>query len=77
MSANFRILLDMQDYQKRILDVITSDEIDKYFNCTVFAEKENKVSYKSAMIHGMAIASLLASDCKLVIAEERYGEKHE
>ena len=77
MDSNYKILIDVQEYQKRILDVMTSEEIDKYFNCTVFNEKEDKVGYKSAMIHGMCIASLLTTDCDLVIAEERYGEKHE
>ena len=69
---NYKILIDKKEFQHRIKDCITSDELDKFFNCTVFADKSE---YRYAMIHGMIIASMLASDCELFFTKEELESK--
>lgn len=66
MEGKYKVLIDSQEFQRRILDLITTEELDKFFNCTVYAEEENSNSYKAAMIHGMCIASMMTSDCNQV-----------
>lgn len=61
MENNYRIAVDVNEFQKKVLDYICSDELDKMINNTVFAEKPE---CKSAIIHGMAIASMLTSACE-------------
>lgn len=68
-NKKYIVMIDTQEFQKRILDLITTEEIDKYFNCTIFAEKKDRQSYKAAMIHGMCIASMMVSDCNCKIIE--------
>ena len=62
-NAQYISLVNSSDYQNRVLKCITSDELDKYFNCTVFSDKPE---CRQAMIHGMAIAAMLISDCTIV-----------
>lgn len=50
--------IDIKEFQTKILEFIASDEIDKFFNCTTFA---NIPECKQAMIYGMCIASMLTS----------------
>ena len=70
MEVKYQVLIDSQEFQRRILDLITTEDLDKFFNCTVYAEKENSNSYKAAMIHGMCIASMMTSDCNQVFVRE-------
>ena len=51
----------MDEYQKRVLDCISSKEIDKYLESSVYAGKDE---CRQAMIFGMCIASMLTSDLK-------------
>ena len=60
-DRKYSMFIDIDEFQKRILDCITSKEVDKYFDCTVFAEKPE---CKQAMIHGMLIASMMTSQCE-------------
>ena len=64
------ILINQVDFQKKILDCITSEEVDKYFYSAQF---KNDSQCRQAMIYGMTIASLLANQCKPKIVIE--GEK--
>ena len=66
MEYTYRKLIDSKEFQQKILDIISSEELDKFFNNTVFAEKENSDSYKAAMIHGMCVASMMVCDCEPV-----------
>lgn len=50
--------IDIREFQTKILEFISSDEIDKFFNCTTFA---NIPECKQAMIYGMCIAAMLTS----------------
>lgn len=74
MEVKYKILIDSQEFQRRILDLITTDELDKFFNRTVYAEKENSNSYKTAMIHGMCIASMMTSQCDPVFVREEISK---
>lgn len=74
MEVKYKVLIDSQEFQRKILDLITTKELDKLFNCTIYAEKENSDSYKAAMIHGMCIASMMTSDCNLVFVREEINE---
>lgn len=63
---DYSILIDSEEFHKRVLDCIGSEEIDKFFNNTVFADDTN---YKFSMIHGMCIAAMLTSDCSQICAK--------
>ena len=66
-----KVLVDTMEFQKRIMDCITSEELDKFFECTTFSG-DNKC--RQAMIHGMCIAAMMASDCNLVFLEDLENE---
>lgn len=57
----YHVFIKTDEFQKRILHCITSEEINKFFNNTVF---NDDVRYKEAMVHGMLIASMMTSYCK-------------
>lgn len=65
---NYSILIDSEEFHKRIIDCTCSEEIDKFFNNTVFADD---INCKFAMMHGMCIASMLTSDCSQIYAKKR------
>lgn len=72
MEYKYRVLIDSEELHQKILDVITTEkEINKIFNSTIFAEKENSDSYKMAMIHGMCMASMMTSYCEPVCIKEK------
>lgn len=62
-----KVFIDIKEFQTKILEFISSDEIDKFFNCTIFA---NIPECKQAMIHGMCIASMLTSRCEEISSIE-------
>ena len=72
------ILIDMEEFQGKILNVISKD-IDKIFNETVFLNSShNKDELRLAMIHGMVMASLYTSQCtQYIVNEEGKGENNE
>lgn len=53
------VMVDVNEYQKRVLDCITTGEIDKFLDNSVYKDKSE---CKQAMIYGMCIASMLTSD---------------
>lgn len=61
MEEKYEILVDRKEFQQKILDYIGSDEMDKMINNTVFKDKPE---CKNAIIHGMAIAAMLISQCE-------------
>lgn len=63
MNDNYKLYIEVSEFQQKVLDYITSGEIDKMINATIFADKPD---CKRAMIHGMVIASMLTSRCKLI-----------
>ena len=69
-SNEAMILIDKVDFQKKILDCITSEEVDKYFYSAHFKEDSQ---CRQAMIYGLTIASLLANICqtKIIINNEK------
>lgn len=72
MENNFTKVIDTQDFQQKVLDYISSDELDEMINNTVFA---GKPECKSAITHGMAIASMLTSTCEpMYIKNNKNGE---
>ena len=66
-----KLLVDTSEYQKRVLDCIGSEEIDKFFGSTVFAGLLESNMCKQAMIHGMIIASMMTSQCNHVVVMKR------
>lgn len=66
-----KLLIDISEYQQKVLDCISSEEINKFFNSTMFAGTPESSMCKQAMIHGMAIASMITSRCNHVIVEKR------
>lgn len=53
-----KVFIDIKEFQTKILEFIASDEMDKFFSCTTFADIPE---CKQAMIYGMCIASMLTS----------------
>lgn len=62
----FVILFDSIKFQQMILDCISSGEIDKFYNNTIFSDDPK---CKQAMIHGMVIASMMTSKCSYTLAK--------
>lgn len=73
MDNSFIKVIDAQEFQQKVLDYISSDELDEMINNTVFA---GKPEYKSAIAHGMAIASMLTSICKSMYIKDNKMEKN-
>lgn len=60
-KESYRVLIDLKELQQKVLDYIESEEIDKMIRSTIF---DGKPECRSAIIHGMCIASMLASYCE-------------
>ena len=58
--------INIEEFQKRVIDCITSDEIEKLFQGTNFYDKPE---CKQAMIHGMCIACMMTSYCTRYIKD--------
>lgn len=68
-----KILIDSTEFQQKVLDYISSCEIDKMIDAAVFKDNQE---CKQAIIHGMAIASMLTSRCKQIEINEGTGMKN-
>lgn len=64
---NYKILIEKLELQKKVLNYIYSDDFDKMIDNTIFKEDEK---CRGAMIHGMIIAVMLASECEHCYIEE-------
>ena len=72
MKDKYRILIDSEEFQQKILYYIGSEEIDKMIDSTVF--KDNP-ECKSAIIHGMVIAAMITSRCEQFCIEDKEESK--
>lgn len=71
---NYKVLINSTELQQKILDYIASEEFNKMVDSTVFRD-DNQC--KLAIIHGMAIASMLTCRCKpLYINLKQEDRKH-
>lgn len=71
---NYKILIDSTELQQKVLDYIASEEFNKMVDSTIFID-DNQC--KLAIIHGMAIASMLTCRCKpLYIDFKKEDRKH-
>ena len=61
MEDKYSTFIDSKEFQAKILEFISSDEIDRFFNCTIFADIPE---CRQAMIHGMCIASMMTCKCE-------------
>lgn len=73
-KVRYKRVVDSNDLQQKILNVVTSDEIDKYFNNTIFVNESDSQKYKQAMIHGMIVAGMLVCQCEQIYIEEKSNE---
>lgn len=62
-----KLLIDSTEYQQKVLDSISSEEIDKFFGATYFKNLPEADMCKQAMIYGMAIASMMTSRCDRIV----------
>lgn len=62
-----RILVDVNEFQRKVLDYIHSDKLDKMISNTIFSDN---LEYKNAIIQGMIIASMLTSKCELTCVKD-------
>lgn len=58
---NYKVLIDSTELQRKVLDYIASEEFNKMVDSTVFRDN---IQCKLAIIHGMAIASMLTYRCE-------------
>lgn len=73
MNKTGKVYINLEDFQKFILDYIQSDEIHKAFESTVFANDAASELCFQAMQHGLIWGSLLAATSqlpKLIYIEE-------
>lgn len=61
-----KVFIEVDKFQQKILECISSGEVDEYFNSSMFT---NIPGAKGAMIYGMCIASLLTSKCDQIIGK--------
>lgn len=73
MNKTGSIYINLEDFQKFILNYIQSDEINKAFESTIFANDTGKSEICfQAMQHGLIWGSLLANQLpKLIYIEEK------
>lgn len=71
---DYKILIDPSEFQQKVLDYIGSDELDKMIDNTVF---KNNPECKSAITHGMAIASMLTSRCEKIYVKKETKPTYE
>lgn len=67
MEYGYRMFIDPTEFNQKVLDYISSDELDKMVDSTVFKDKPE---CKNAIIHGMIIASMLTCRCKSIYVKE-------
>ena len=71
---NYKVLIDSTELQKEVLEYIASEEFNKMVDSTVFTDNNQ---CKMAIIHGMAIASMLTCRCEsFCINFKEEGRKH-
>lgn len=73
---DYKVLIDSQEFQSKVLDFIDSTEFNTLFRSSVFNtcnEYENKKN-KGAIIHGMMLASMMTSKCKPLCVKEKIEE---
>lgn len=63
MEDNCKIVVDIKEFQEKVLDYIKSDKIEKLLDSTIYADNKE---CKSVMIYGMTIASMLTNLCELM-----------
>jgi hypothetical protein len=66
-----RILIDMGEFQSKILEHVCSEEFNKQFDSTQFSTYEDAKGYRQAMMHGMVMASLMAARCVYLCVKEK------
>lgn len=60
-------LIDVNEFRNKILEYEFSEDFDKMYNSTVFSEYSDD-RYKNAIRHGLALSSLLISQCESLVA---------
>lgn len=72
MNKTGNIYINLEEFQKFILDYIQSDEINKAFKSTIFADdtEKSKLCFQ-AMQHGLIWGSLLANQLPKLIYIEK------
>lgn len=63
MNQKFKVLIDNTEFQSKVLDYISSGELDKMIDHTVF---KDDLHCRAAIIHGMCIAAMLTSHCNQI-----------
>lgn len=70
---NYRLLIDQEDFQQKVLEYMGSEEMNKMIDSTVFKDKPECIN---AIIHGMAIASMITSRCDLFRIQIKENEQN-
>ena len=74
MDNNYTRVINVEEFQQKILDYISSDELDKTISNTVFV---GKPECKRAVAHGMALASMLTSTCETMYVKDREDKEEQ
>lgn len=67
-------LIDTEEYQKLILNLMHSEEINKMIDATIYKDDERA---KAAIRYGMAIASLYTCKCKSYVMPKDVKDLYE
>ena len=60
------VLIDTEEYQKLILNLMHSEEINQMIDATIYKDDERA---KSAIRYGMAMASLYTCKCNCTLSQ--------
>ena len=72
-----RILIDMGEFQSKILEHVCSEEFNNQFGSIQFSTYEDAKGYKQALMHGMIMASLMTSQCEHFYVREKLETKND
>jgi len=64
-----KLFINHEEYLRRVLEYIDSDDMKKAFDITVFSKYPDADNCYEAMKHGIIWASALASQCHLYEGE--------
>lgn len=70
-KCSYEVCVNINEFQHMVLNYIHSDKLDKMFTSTIFA---GDTKCRAAMIHGMAVALMLTSQCEPVCIKEKVSK---
>lgn len=67
-NKDYRVFIDREEYEKRLLQCMTSEELDDFLSNSVFSEDKK---CHQAVIYGIHIAAMLLSNVNNIICTKK------